>query len=155
MCSAKYTGEEPKKKREVESEEELKKKEAKLLAMEEARNFTTRHTGWIYEIPEWKAKNLTMKLPDLLEDIEKPKDPNTPPENATPKPTEKAIAPKVTETLAPKPVEVEKPAPKPTEAEKPAPKPAETEKPAPTKPDRTQPTAPDGAKVDDPNAPKK
>lgn len=67
---------------EVESEEELKKKEAKLLARDNAAAFTTKHNGWAYEIADWKAKNLTKELTDLLEDEEKPEedaaaDPNT------------------------------------------------------------------------------
>jgi hypothetical protein len=52
----------------VESEEELKKKEAKLLARDNAEEFTTKHNGWVYEVADWKAKNLTKKLDDLLED---------------------------------------------------------------------------------------
>jgi hypothetical protein len=64
----------------VESKEELDKKEAKLLARDNAEKFTTSHQGWVYEIAEWKAKNLTKKLDDLLEDEEKPK------ENAAVKP---------------------------------------------------------------------
>ena len=59
---------------EVESEEELKKKEAKLLARDNAVKFTTKHNGWVYEIAEWKAKNLTKELADLLEDEEKPEE---------------------------------------------------------------------------------
>lgn len=59
---------------EVESEEELKKKEAKLLARDNAAKFTSEHNGWVYEIAEWKAKNLTKELADLLEDEEKPKE---------------------------------------------------------------------------------
>jgi len=59
---------------EVESEEELKKKEAKLLARDNAVKFTTKHNGWVYEIAEWKAKNLTKELDDLLEDEEKPEE---------------------------------------------------------------------------------
>jgi len=54
-----------------ESEEELKKKEAKFLARDSAKEFTAKHKDWIYEIADWKAKNLTKKLSDLLED--KPK----------------------------------------------------------------------------------
>ena len=60
--------------REVESEEELKKKEAKLLARDNAAKFTVKHGGWVYEIAEWKSKNLTKKLDDLLEDEEKPQE---------------------------------------------------------------------------------
>ncbi|NQT00671.1 MAG: DUF4340 domain-containing protein [Planctomycetes bacterium] len=59
---------------EVESEEELKKKEAKLLAQEGAIKFTAKHKGWVYEIAEWKAKNLIKELSDLIEDEEKPEE---------------------------------------------------------------------------------
>lgn len=52
----------------VESEEDLKKKEAKLQAQEKAQKFTLRHRGWVYEIPDWKAKYLTMAKTALLED---------------------------------------------------------------------------------------
>lgn len=67
---------------EVESEEELKKKEAKLLARDNATKFTVKHQGWVYEIADWKAKNLTKELAALIEDEEKseenaPADPNT------------------------------------------------------------------------------
>ena len=58
----------------VESEEELKKKEAKLLAQEGAIKFTAKHKGWVYEIADWKAKNLIKELSELIEDEEKPKD---------------------------------------------------------------------------------
>ncbi|MFB0554809.1 MAG: DUF4340 domain-containing protein [Phycisphaerae bacterium] len=76
----------------AEPEEELKKKEAKLLAQENAIVFTRKHQGWVYEIAEWKAKNLIKELSDLIEDEEKPKeeveveDPNTikPDETAAP-----------------------------------------------------------------------
>ena len=76
----------------AEPQEELKKKEAKLFAQENALKFTMKHQGWVYEISEWKAKNLTKELSDLIEDEEKPEenneseDPNTikPDETATP-----------------------------------------------------------------------
>lgn len=68
VCSADFTDEIPQKERRVESEEELKDKEAKLLAWDKAKEFTVKHRGWIYEIADWKAKNLTKKLSDLLED---------------------------------------------------------------------------------------
>jgi hypothetical protein len=61
---------------ETESEEELKKKEAKLLAHENAVKFANKHMGWVYEIADYKAKNLTKKLSDLLEDEEKPQEEN-------------------------------------------------------------------------------
>ena len=76
ICKAEFTGQRPTKEKKLESEEELKKKEALLLAYDKAQQFTTRHEGWIYEIADWKAKNLTKKLSDLLEEEEKPKDPN-------------------------------------------------------------------------------
>ncbi len=60
-------------KKEGESEEELKKKEAKLLARDKAQEFNARHQGWIYEIADWKAKNLTKELSEILEDVQKPK----------------------------------------------------------------------------------
>ncbi len=61
-------------KKQGESEEELKKKEAKLLARDKANEFAAKHQGWIYEIADWKAKNLTKELSDLLEDKPKPEE---------------------------------------------------------------------------------
>jgi len=65
----------------VETEEELKRKEAKLQADEQAQKFTLRHRGWIYEIPDWKAKYLTMAQSSLLEDTDAEETPaeTTPP----------------------------------------------------------------------------
>lgn len=82
-CSAVFTEGRPTTIRKDESEEELKVKEAKLLADDKAKEFTAKHHGWVYQIPDWKAKNLTMELEDLTEDEEKPQekttveDPNT------------------------------------------------------------------------------
>ncbi len=82
-CKADFTDERPAKDRRVESEEELKEKEAKLLAWDRAKEFSVKHQGWIYEIADWKAESLTTKLSDLIEDDQKPKetekveDPNT------------------------------------------------------------------------------
>jgi hypothetical protein len=56
------------KERGVESEEELKKKEAKLLAKDSTRTFSEKHAGWIYEIQQDKGNSMTKKLDDLLED---------------------------------------------------------------------------------------
>ncbi|MHC4327967.1 MAG: hypothetical protein ACYSWW_07575, partial [Planctomycetota bacterium] len=53
-----------------ETPEELKAKEAKLLARDGAQAFTAKHQKWVYEIPDWKANNLTRELADLLEDAE-------------------------------------------------------------------------------------
>jgi hypothetical protein len=87
----------------VDSPEELKKKEAILLAQEAAQKFTLRHKDWIYEIPDWKAKSLTKKQAELLEAKERP------PEAAQP-------------TLAPAPADV-----KPAEPNQPAATPAPTQ----------------------------
>jgi len=74
-CEADYTDKTPvTKDSKVESEEELKKKEAKLLAQEAAIKFTTKHKGWVYEIADWKAKNLIKELSELIEDEEKPEE---------------------------------------------------------------------------------
>ena len=74
-CESDYTDKTPvTKDSNVESEEELKKKEAKLLAQEAAIKFTTKHKGWVYEIADWKAKNLIKELSELIEDEEKPED---------------------------------------------------------------------------------
>jgi hypothetical protein len=120
FCTAKYTGEELRNDRKVESHEQFVENETKRIAIDQAGIFAAKHTGWIYEISDWKAKNLTKKLSDLLEDVEKPKDPNEPAEPAKPV---KAAAPKVIQAPAPKPAQ-------------------------------TQPVAPDGARIEDPNAPR-
>lgn len=52
----------------VESEEQLKSKEAKLLAKRAAENFDKLHAGWVYEIPAFYAENLTKHLSDLLKE---------------------------------------------------------------------------------------
>lgn len=69
-CEAEFTDKTPvtMKPGQVESEEELKKKEAKLQAQERAQRFTLRHRSWIYEIPEWKANYMTKPQADLLDD---------------------------------------------------------------------------------------
>jgi hypothetical protein len=80
-CIAEYTGEVPKKDMtKVESEEVLKEKEAKLLAWEKAQKFAAKHKGWKYEIAEWKAKDLTKELSELVEDQEKPEEVKVPEE---------------------------------------------------------------------------
>jgi len=78
-CGAEFTDERPSRVRKDESEEELKIKEAMLLADDKAREFTAKHQGWFYEIPEYKAEHLTKELADLIEDetpIENAEDPN-------------------------------------------------------------------------------
>ena len=79
-CQAEFTGEIPQKERRVESEEELKKKEAKLLAYDKAKEFSVKHQGWVYEIAEYKAKSLTKKLSELVEDEKKPEEVKPPEE---------------------------------------------------------------------------
>ena len=78
----------------VDSPEELKKKEAVLLAQENAQKFTLRHKDWVYEIPDWKAKFLTKKQSELYE--EKPKQAD-----------QKAEAPKTEPTEAAKPADAQ------------------------------------------------
>ena len=69
-CSSDFKDKEPVrvKKGVEESDEQLKKKEAKLLAREASLNFNKRHRGWVYQIPSWKAVDMTRKLEDLIED---------------------------------------------------------------------------------------
>ena len=79
-CGAEFTDERPASIKKDESEEELKIKEAKLLADDKAKEFTIKHQGWVYEVPEYKAEHLTKELTDLIEDeapIEIAEDPNT------------------------------------------------------------------------------
>lgn len=70
-CAATFTDTAPVTKgADVESDEELKAKETKLLARDEAPKFTVRHQDWVYKIADYKAGNLTKELADLLEDAE-------------------------------------------------------------------------------------
>ena len=50
-----------------ESEEELKAKEAKLLARDAVDKFNARHKGWIYQVPQYSANNMTKALDALFE----------------------------------------------------------------------------------------
>lgn len=86
----------------VESEEQLKKKEAKLQAQERAQRFTLRHKGWVYQIPEWKANYLTKRQADLLED-KTPPAPKKPAETTTTPPEANEPA-KQAPSPAPEPV---------------------------------------------------
>jgi len=117
LCTAEFTDKTPvtKKKGEVESDEELKKKEAKLLARDNAEDFEKTHAGWLYEIPKYRAENMTKKLADLLEDIPKPKPKAESGEKTTP--TEKTTKPpaEVNEKAAQK-----QPQPPPKKAKAPA-----------------------------------
>jgi hypothetical protein len=100
QCEATYTDTTPVtvKRGGDESEEELKKKEAKLLAQERVQKFTLQHKGWIYKVPDWKANYLTKKQADLLEDKPEPvpaEQPDTVPE------PEQTTDPNVLTTAAP------------------------------------------------------
>jgi hypothetical protein len=67
------------KEKEVESQEQLKEKEAKLLARDAAEALAKKTANWLYILPEYKAKDLTKPFKDLIEDIPAPKaDPNQP-----------------------------------------------------------------------------
>ena len=57
---------------EVESDEELKKKEAKLLATDAVKEFNAKHKHWVYQIPSYQAGNLTKSLSEIVEDIPAP-----------------------------------------------------------------------------------
>ncbi|AQQ70858.1 hypothetical protein SMSP2_01220 [Limihaloglobus sulfuriphilus] len=58
------------KERREESEEELKEKEAKLLAIENAQNYAARHKGWVYKIESYSAEKLIKPYDSLLEEPE-------------------------------------------------------------------------------------
>ena len=80
-CRAEYTDEVPDKDpTKVEEEEVLKEIEAKQLAWRSAEDFTARHKGWLYEVANWKARDLTKELSELLEDEVKPEEVKQPAE---------------------------------------------------------------------------
>jgi hypothetical protein len=62
-CSAQYTAGEI-----LKEQAPLEEKDAALTARDDAAKFTDKHRGWIYEIAQWKAKNLTRPASDILED---------------------------------------------------------------------------------------
>ncbi|MCK5564414.1 MAG: DUF4340 domain-containing protein [Planctomycetes bacterium] len=64
-----------------DTDEELKAKEAKLLANQAADKFDKLHTGWVYELPAFQAENMTKNLSEMLK--EKPKLPKPQPEAGT------------------------------------------------------------------------
>jgi len=73
-CDAKFMDKTPvtKTQGQVESEEELKKKEAKLLARDAADEFLEKHKDWVYQLHKDKAQDMTKPLADLLEDVNTP-----------------------------------------------------------------------------------
>lgn len=70
--SARYTGPEPQVQQQVESEEQLRQREALFLAKDTAEAFTRKHAGWVYVIPSYKADEMTRSRNDLMEDIPRP-----------------------------------------------------------------------------------
>jgi len=75
-CDAEFTNKTPITQKEVKdaNEAELKEKEARLLAQDNAKEFSVKHKGWIYKIPDYKADNMTKKLSELLEAEPEPKE---------------------------------------------------------------------------------
>jgi hypothetical protein len=73
-CDAKFMDKTPvtKTQGQVESEEELKKKEAKLLARDAADEFLEKHKDWVYQIHKDKAQDMTKPLAELIEDMNTP-----------------------------------------------------------------------------------
>ena len=67
-CDAQFADKTPvtKTEGEVESQEQLQKKETKLLARAAADEFYQIHRGWIYQIADYRAQNLVIPLADLL-----------------------------------------------------------------------------------------
>jgi hypothetical protein len=69
--TAEFTGDtQVMKERREESEEELKEKEAKLLAIENAQNYAAKHKGWVYTVESYSAEKLTKPFDSLLEEPE-------------------------------------------------------------------------------------
>ncbi len=61
-CTANYSGD----RLIVEDPTKIAETAAKIETSGNARKFAQRHNGWIYELSEWKAKNLMAKFEDLL-----------------------------------------------------------------------------------------
>ncbi len=78
-CDAEFTDTTPvtKTQGEVESQEQLKKKEATLLARDSTEDFAEKHSRWLYELPDYRVENLTMELSGLLEDVPEQQEPQT------------------------------------------------------------------------------
>ena len=54
----------------VETDEELKAKEQKLLAKESAMKFAAKHQGWVYKLSSSAGQNLVKDIDDIIEDVE-------------------------------------------------------------------------------------
>jgi hypothetical protein len=53
----------------TESDTELKKKEALLLAADQVKKLNADDEGWVYEVSTWDGGNLRKPLSDLIEDV--------------------------------------------------------------------------------------
>jgi hypothetical protein len=75
-CDARFADKTPitKTQGEVESDEQLKIKEVKLIARDAAEEFSEKHKGWVYQIPAYRAENLTKSSAELFA-IPKPAQP--------------------------------------------------------------------------------
>ncbi|MBL7215926.1 MAG: DUF4340 domain-containing protein [Phycisphaerae bacterium] len=77
---------------EVESDEELKKKEAKLLAIDAVKEFNAMHKEWVYQIPSYKAEQLIKPLSALIEDIPQPEEKSEPLQENAAETSENAVS---------------------------------------------------------------
>jgi hypothetical protein len=79
-CDARFADKAPvtKTQGEVESDEQLKAKETKLLARDAAEEFSEKQKGWVYQIPAYRAEYLIMSSAELF----------APPKPAPPQPEE-------------------------------------------------------------------
>jgi hypothetical protein len=70
-CDAQFADKTPitKTKGEVEPQDQLRQKETKLLARDAAEEFSEKHKGWVYRIPNYPAENMTKPLAGLVEDL--------------------------------------------------------------------------------------
>jgi hypothetical protein len=76
-CSAVFTGAKEISLNKNDSDEELKKKEAQLQARDDVEKFNAKCKGWVFELPKWKADNLTKPLNVISEDIKPREQENT------------------------------------------------------------------------------
>jgi len=67
----------------TESKEKLKQKAAVLDALKTAKDFTSRHAGWVYELSSWTAEKMRKPLDELVEDIPEEKKEAKAPEEIT------------------------------------------------------------------------
>jgi hypothetical protein len=73
-CSAAFTGAKEQMPGKNDSDEQIKKKQAELKARDDVAKLNAKCAGWVFELPRWKADNLTKPLNDILEDIKTEKE---------------------------------------------------------------------------------